>query len=701
MGINPNTSVGLNAPSGEPSTGMMDDVPPRAAGMALMVIFLVGLALRLFRLDALPPWNDECIQLAGVKLPTHELVPIHLNGIDHMPPGSYLIQRLFWLAGHSTWAARLPGALCGAGMIPLAYWLVRRRTDRAGGLIAAALTATSFYCIYYSQELRAYAFTGLGYMLFLGLWMERLSVPITERDRSAGWMLFVAVGWLCGGLHFGILALLPAVALVSAAWIGVAAWRRRRAGVGREVARRLLFMSLSLALVFAGVYLLMGLSLGPKLKSMADGTGFAGWPAWSDVKDLVLRFTWGRGWRLWLLAGLMAAGILVPGRARACAWMAALLGGLTLLLAVAVLPRFGARGLDPEMSARYLMWVEWCVRLLAACGAWSLARFMARPRHRWAVLGIATLFISAGVQAQVLSHYYRMDCKWNPVRAVSSFIEARREPVLLALASIDDLHNMVAVWPRNATPLIPRVLDQTGTDAWMTAVAERHPEAIIRSSVYFQPSPDVRARLERAFLSTAVFAPNRHAQWLEQLGVKPLRGVNESVRYNTVSDIQARVAQQGTAIAVYSPALPIAISSTEDNAFILWRELREPAEITVYAPPAYGPAVLEIPAARLKNAVRVEWSRADESGQVMLGSARTMAWMAERGGWIPLDATAADIASLDGQYALRIATEYIRIPLPAGDGRRVITLRPMADALLLGYPQVSPVPPPEKPEKPE
>ncbi len=653
----------------------------RAAWLALAAVTLFGLGLRLYRLDALPLWNDECIQLAGVQLPVGQLRARHLFGIDHMPPGSYLVQRAFWLAGGTTWWARLPGALCGAAAVPLLYWIARRRTDRLGGLMAAVLMASAFYGVYYSQELRAYTFLGLAYLVFLGGWIEILFRPPERSIPAWAWAAWTASGWLCGAFHFGILALLPALALSTVALTAPRLWRAGDPVDRRTTWRRLGAFAVCLLAVFAGVYALMRWSMGPKLEAMRHA-GASSLPSWNDVAALFLRFTWGRGWRFVALAALLLAAFFPRrSRARPLAVAAAWLGALTFLLSVVLYPLFGARGVEPEMSSRYLAWLDPCVRLAAACGTWNLLQAV-RSRWRPAAAAGAVAALTA-VQGSLLVDYYRMDCKWNPVRAVKAWVESRPGPVLFALASPYDLHNLQRYWPANANPLIPPAGDEATMDRWVSDVLGREPEAVFQTSAYYTPRPELAARLSAVFAHTLALAPNAAARRLEALGVKPLRGVSQTLYFNEPAAAAPR--------SCWPAQLPGVTVRNFDGSFALWRVLAQPVAIRVPLPADLPTAALEIPVARLDALAGVRWTVSGSPGASGERRVDPSATELAAGPGAPQRArlSVGDVARLNGQIPLRMNTDALRIPLPAA-GDSTVTLLPLGAPLLLGSPRMTP-----------
>ncbi len=131
---------------------------------ALLAIFMVGLAIRLYGLGSESLWWDEVYAIATMAHPG-PLEIIRLSSTDNNPPLFYLILH-YWmlLAGESAFSVRLPSAIAGALAVPVMYRVGTLLFDRSAGLLAALILALSAYHVRYAQEARAY-----GLMVFLTL----------------------------------------------------------------------------------------------------------------------------------------------------------------------------------------------------------------------------------------------------------------------------------------------------------------------------------------------------------------------------------------------------------------------------------------------------------------------------------------------------------------------------------------------------
>ena len=121
----------------------------------LLVIILLGFAVRLFRLGVQSLWYDETVSAFLASLPPPELVA-HTSRDIH-PPGYYLLLH-YWatMFGQSEFALALFSVFFGVLLIPLTYLLAAYLANRSVALWAALLVAISPFNLWYSQEVRMY-----------------------------------------------------------------------------------------------------------------------------------------------------------------------------------------------------------------------------------------------------------------------------------------------------------------------------------------------------------------------------------------------------------------------------------------------------------------------------------------------------------------------------------------------------------------
>jgi hypothetical protein len=140
---------------------------------------LLGLGLRAHGIGRQSLWFDEAATVHIINRPLPRMMEL-IRSDERTPPAHYLLLH-FWvkLFGDSETSVRMPSAIAGTAAIWFLFALTARLANPLAGMIAALLSATSSYQIWYSQEARAYAL-----MLMLGLWSCDLFVRLIE-TRSA------------------------------------------------------------------------------------------------------------------------------------------------------------------------------------------------------------------------------------------------------------------------------------------------------------------------------------------------------------------------------------------------------------------------------------------------------------------------------------------------------------------------------------
>ncbi|MGH2458783.1 MAG: hypothetical protein ACRDIY_07945, partial [Chloroflexota bacterium] len=162
-------SIGSSAPVSR--TNRLD-----LAGVGVLVVTLVALALRLWHLQFQSLWWDEGVSIYLSGLGISALTVAKDFSVDLHPPGYHLALagwRVFF--GPSVFSDRLLSVFCGTLTIPLMFQFVRASVELphplpplrpvatkatspgAAALVAALLVAISPIDVYYSQETRMYA----------------------------------------------------------------------------------------------------------------------------------------------------------------------------------------------------------------------------------------------------------------------------------------------------------------------------------------------------------------------------------------------------------------------------------------------------------------------------------------------------------------------------------------------------------------
>ena len=169
-------------------------------------IVLIGLALRLYRLGDANLWWDEALAVWGVR---KGLLGVTLWTASDVHPPLYFWALWAWsrLAGESEFAIRALSAAAGVLTVAVTYRLGARVAGWRVGALAAMLTATARFHVWWSQETRMYVLAGLLGTLSLDLFLRWLDVeraletppegPLPSRGRTP---LRPAAGGPSGGV---------------------------------------------------------------------------------------------------------------------------------------------------------------------------------------------------------------------------------------------------------------------------------------------------------------------------------------------------------------------------------------------------------------------------------------------------------------------------------------------------------------------
>jgi hypothetical protein len=160
--------------------------PGRSTTVALVVIVLVGVVLRAWRLGFNGLTYDESFTAMAARLPLDHLFD-YLRTQDTHPPLDYLVRAPLARAGVSDMVLRAPSFLYSCGAVVLFAWWMRARG--LAGVVATALLAGSAFQIYHGGEARMYAVLEL-----VGV----ASAVVAERwlvDDARRWC-----AWVAGGL---------------------------------------------------------------------------------------------------------------------------------------------------------------------------------------------------------------------------------------------------------------------------------------------------------------------------------------------------------------------------------------------------------------------------------------------------------------------------------------------------------------------
>ncbi len=125
--------------------------------LGLVIVLLIAIGVRIPQLNS-SFWLDEAAQaLESIRPFSQQLLIDH----DFQPPLMHILVHLFTLANSSEWWLRLVSLISGLGTIIATFALTKRIANtKVAVLTTLFLTINSFH-VFYSQELRPYALTGL------------------------------------------------------------------------------------------------------------------------------------------------------------------------------------------------------------------------------------------------------------------------------------------------------------------------------------------------------------------------------------------------------------------------------------------------------------------------------------------------------------------------------------------------------------
>jgi hypothetical protein len=127
----------------------------------LAVLLVVGGgALRFYRSTAISLWLDEGFTLLFARLPWDSVLGLH-GAYDVHPPLYYVLVKAVSVLVPEVAAARYLSVFAGTATLAVLYLLVVRIAGRPTAFVACLVAAVSPLLVWYSQESRQYAVTGL------------------------------------------------------------------------------------------------------------------------------------------------------------------------------------------------------------------------------------------------------------------------------------------------------------------------------------------------------------------------------------------------------------------------------------------------------------------------------------------------------------------------------------------------------------
>jgi mannosyltransferase len=176
----------------------------RSPRLILLLLVLLAFGLRLYHLDYQSLWRDEMDAILFARQNLGQILPLFVRP-GHNGPLYYLaLHGWIRLVGDSEFSVRFLSLVCGVLSVPLVYLLGRRWIGYRASLVAALLTTTSPYLIWYGQEGKMYAL-----LLLLSVLSTYVYLLAMERNRLYLWICYVLVIALSFYVHLLSVLILP------------------------------------------------------------------------------------------------------------------------------------------------------------------------------------------------------------------------------------------------------------------------------------------------------------------------------------------------------------------------------------------------------------------------------------------------------------------------------------------------------------
>ena len=174
-------------------------------------IFLLGFALRLFRIGHQGVDDDEAFSLITTRLPFADMIRQLVKDFVHPPLHYLLLRGWFKLFGFGLLQARLLSAVFDALAVLILYFLARYLFGRRTALVSSLLLAVSQLAIASAQEARPYA-----QLDFFALLSTYLFVRALREKRAPYWYGFVGSSIAMMYTHYFGMFVIAALALWAA-----------------------------------------------------------------------------------------------------------------------------------------------------------------------------------------------------------------------------------------------------------------------------------------------------------------------------------------------------------------------------------------------------------------------------------------------------------------------------------------------------
>jgi mannosyltransferase len=362
----------------------------------LLIAVFAGLGLRFLDLGGKSFWTDEMLTIDNALI-GHEMPRVHVFGIIQGPLMSMLVRVLGGISMAEAFL-RFPFAVAGCLTVVSVYMLSRFLSGQWVALNTAFFGSLSPMLVWYSQEVRGYAFVALFTVLmtyYIARWVE------DPRNRH---LFFYA---LC--LFAGLLSNLSAAFVVMAHFVYLAATPARRRLLGRwilSVLVVLLFFSpwVRSVLLNANVDRLVGADTGEPLRGGAE---------WSALALPYTLFTFSVGYTLGPpLRSIQTGGLAVVFRD--IYWV------IAAAAVFVVSGLVGLRKLRQENRDVLFLLLAWMIVPIVAVAVLSLRNVKVfTPRYALVSLPPYALIIGRGLAAITKSRWWPVTIVFAGILAVS------------------------------------------------------------------------------------------------------------------------------------------------------------------------------------------------------------------------------------------------------------------------------------------
>lgn len=173
-------------------------MPRQSRWLTGLLLVLLALVPRLYRLDAQSLWLDEGSTWELIQRDWSTTFLSLFDPNTAYPLYHLLLKGWVWLVGDSVWALRFPSVLAGAGAVGLLYAvglelqkLMRRDGDEA--VIPSVLLLISPFALWYAQEAKVYSLLLLWSTLFLWSTLQVIQDPQWQTWLRYGMVLLTLV----------------------------------------------------------------------------------------------------------------------------------------------------------------------------------------------------------------------------------------------------------------------------------------------------------------------------------------------------------------------------------------------------------------------------------------------------------------------------------------------------------------------------